>query len=802
MSRNFNFQLSFTAIDSASSKISQISKVSERASKAIANQNKRTASDSIKANEQINKSVLATAQVSQQTAQRVRSINGRMIQDRERLGIRSEERIRREIQVTELAYKRLVQTGRLSAQEQARAYDAMRSKVAGLKKELQGVAQQQSLLSKGANIAKGVAAVGSGVMAASYMLAQPVNRTMDYEKRLTYMAITAYDGEGKEAKKAGSEKLRAAVNKAAQYGGSKDDAADALNELIASGAVQKETAMNILPELQKVALANNASTIDVAKIAIAAMQNYKVEEKDLPQLFDIAAKSASLGSFEMADLAKWLPKLMAASAKAGMSGIDDFKVLAMAAQTAKFTASSGDEAGNNLQNLLLKINSPDTEAKARKIQIAPGKSIDLTGTLAKARENGVNQLDAFVGIVEQVVSQDKRYQALRKKMAGADTKSPEYKQMLESMASLLQGSAIGQIASDQQQLMALVAYMNAGEFKKTARKELDNAAGTNDENYSVIADTAANKTEKLANAKENAEYEAFKSLSDTVGDVSLKLAEYANQYPGVTSALVGASEAIKGLMAAAGAAGVVLALMGGKGGLAKTLQKFIGAGGIAASAAGSKTLAKAATTGVNAKMTGGRTLARTGGKAAGIAGGALLAADAGMQVYSIYNNNELTNKEKNDAYIDIAKDTAITGVGMWAGAKAGAGIGGVAGPYGAAIGSLVGAILGPTILNEVQERIESFFDEKVSEKTKKGIGERVDSGEARIGQEDILRVMDSYQKQQSLDPQTIQVLAQSVQSAVEQARQTPQKLDVVVDVQNGNIAASVNQTNSLEARRY
>lgn len=57
---------------------------------------------------------------------------------REVLGIRSEKAIQNEIRQTEAAYQRLAAAGTASARELARAQDAMRGKVAELRREMDG----------------------------------------------------------------------------------------------------------------------------------------------------------------------------------------------------------------------------------------------------------------------------------------------------------------------------------------------------------------------------------------------------------------------------------------------------------------------------------------------------------------------------------------------------------------------------------------------------------------------------------------------------------------------------------------
>ncbi len=816
MSRDLKFLLQIAAEDQASGKVSQVGKVAERSSRQIAQQYKRTAQEGVRSNDSVKKSVVGIAQANEQSAQRIAAINRRMSQDRERLGIRSEERIRREILATEQTYKRLVSTGKLSANEQARAYDSMRSKVADLKKELEGTVFQQSRLGKGLafgkSVAQGAMAMGAGITAAGYVMAQPVKRTMDYEQRLAYMSNTAFAGEGLEAKIAGREKLRSAVNEATKYGGSKDEAAEALDTMIASGAISRDVAMQILPELHKAAIASNSSTTEMANIAVRGMQNFNIDEKDIPLMLDIAAKAGEGGGFEIKDMARWLPELMAAAGMSGMSGIDDFKSIVTAAQTSLITGGSTDAAGNNLKNLLLKINSRDTAKAASKIEIAPGKSIDLAGSLAEAKQNGVNSLDAFVGIVDKVVGKDKRYQELQSKIQQSENKSPEQLQAMQQMASLLQGSAIGQIIQDQQALLALVGYMNNREYASNIKTDLEKASGTNEENYKSVADTAANKAEKLANAKDNAEYEAYKNLSDVVGDTALKMANYANQYPGLTSFVVGATDVIKALAVAAGGAALALGVFGGKNALRGILggtSKAVGAKIVAD--VGSKSLQSSLAKGAGGLAKG---LGKGVEKATPIIAGGLVMADAAMSAYNIATS-DMSADEKTDAYIDVAKDTAITGAGMWGGAKAGAALGSMAGPWGAAIGGAIGAAVGPAALEAVVDGIGSVLDSigsffsgspKASENKPKEFAPQIDvGGEVDYPtQGDILRVMEQYNQPQQLDPAVFQALESSVLRAVEQARQTPQALSIhtTVDVQNGNIVAAVNALNSQEARRY
>jgi hypothetical protein len=117
---------------------------------------------------------------------------------RSTLGIRSEREIQREIQQTMAAYNRLSRTGMLSANEQTRAFSAMKDKVRNLRSELNGVGEGMSRMQKLGTAGSTISAVAGGVMAAGATLVRPVSNQMSYQQRLAMMANTAYADQGLE----------------------------------------------------------------------------------------------------------------------------------------------------------------------------------------------------------------------------------------------------------------------------------------------------------------------------------------------------------------------------------------------------------------------------------------------------------------------------------------------------------------------------------------------------------------------------------------------------------------------------
>lgn len=477
----------------------------------------------------------------------------RLASARQSLGIRSEQTIQREIRQTEAAYNRLARSGMLSANEQGRAFRSMTERVRELRREMGLVERSQRSMAGVMRAGMGMAA---GAWAAGQVLRSPIERTMSYDRRLAMMANTAFADRDVAGRRAGMATLDAAVVNAVRTGGgTREGAAETLDFLLSSGAMSSQAAINLLPTLQKYATATGADPKELGSIAVRGLQSFGIAEQDMPMALDMAIMAGQQGGFELKDMAKWLPQQMAAGRLSGLSGMSGLAKLLAVNQASAITAGTKDEAGNNLVNLLAKINSRDTATDAKKL------GINLTSTLARGRENGLDSLDTFVGIVENQVGKDKNYQALKARIATAQ--GSDKKAALESMADILQGSVIGELVQDRQALMALVGYMNNRDYVKKIEAALPGAKGTGQTSFDVIASTADFKTEQGKNEKAIAEQRLFTPLNEAIGDASAKLTEYAQKYPALATSVVGATTALTALSAAAAGSALMRLLTAG-----------------------------------------------------------------------------------------------------------------------------------------------------------------------------------------------------------------------------------------------
>ena len=607
----------------------------------------------------------------------------------------------------------------------------------------------------GMGMAQGVGQSAYGAARANMSLRPAI----DYEKRLALMANTAFAERDAAGRIAGMDQLRAAVNHATQKdvgGGTREQAAEALDAMIASGTVSAEDAMKVLPTVQKVATASGAEAVDIAKIVSSGLKQGFFTADQVPDILDMAVVAGQEGSFELKDMARWLPQLMASAS--GMKGIEGFRTILAAAQSSMATASDTDQAGNNLFNLFSKLTSSQFSDALKKEH-----NIDLTGTLAAAREKGQLPLESVMVLLNQeVFGKDKRFQALQAKAAKSE--GPEKEKVFADMADLIMASAIGSLLPDKQAGMALAALLGDPDYFKKVFEATGKAQGAADTSFTVAQSTVSASADAANNALAEAQQKALDKLSPALNLLADGVTKAAEIFPTVTTAAATAAAALGSIAAVAGAS----MLMRRRGGARKpgggdsragktrayrnapeknaapahpaAPAKNAGEAGQAKAAKTAETAkpggeakttetakstgeAKAADTakpggaakksvgeieGTGTAKPGGETKAAAPAKTVkpgtsapkqamkgGTAGTAFFAvADAAMTE----SNDTLSREEKNRAHLTNAGGTlgavAIGAAGTAVGAKGGAIAGTVFGPIGIAVGSLIGAIAG------------------------------------------------------------------------------------------------------------
>ncbi|WP_199031731.1 phage tail tape measure protein [Ralstonia sp. ASV6] len=522
------------------------------------------------------KAAQKAAEAAEKSAARQRSEYGRLANARETLGVRSERAIQREIQQTEAAYNRLARSGTMSWREQAAAVGQMRQKVTELTNEMGRLTAAQ----KAAAGLKFTGAAIAGIGAAAYTLKGPAERSMSYDRRLANMANTAYSERDAAGRKIGAKSLEDAVNKARREGGgTREQAAEALDTMIASGTVSDTDAMKMLPGIMKAATASGTDANALATIAIRAKQSFKISAEDMPQILSAAMVAGQAGGFELRDMAKWLPQQMAMASNLGLSGKEGFAKLAAWNQASVITAGTRDEAGNNLRDLLNELNTPHFRKYMAEQYLANGQKLKrgekekrlkgVDDVFLDYQSRGIDKVGATIDMMQSIFSKDAKFQELQAKLRATDKNDKEgQRQILEAMSAQVQGTAVGKVFHNQQSLMAFLGVMNNQEYTKDVLGKVRGQYGLAPERAEIatsfkgIADTADFKMEQAKEDAAVAQKSAMDNLTPAIGKAAEAFGDLAKKHP----LLVGTTTlATVALGALAGAAGLASVAMGGPG---------------------------------------------------------------------------------------------------------------------------------------------------------------------------------------------------------------------------------------------
>jgi hypothetical protein len=129
-------------------------------------------------------------------------------------------------------------------------------------------------------------------------------------------------------------------------------------DVLAGYGMDPRHAVQLAAPIGRLGTAFKVELADGAAVAYASINNLKVPLDQVAKTFDIMAEGGNAGAFEVKDMARWFPTLTAQMQALGEKGTPAVADLTAALQVAMNTAGSADEAGNNIANLLGKINSP------------------------------------------------------------------------------------------------------------------------------------------------------------------------------------------------------------------------------------------------------------------------------------------------------------------------------------------------------------------------------------------------------------------------------------------------------------
>ncbi|ECI3497540.1 phage tail tape measure protein [Salmonella enterica subsp. salamae] len=484
---------------------------------------------------------------------------------RERLGIRSEQSIRREIALTEAAYNRLARSGELSAAEQARAYAHMSDMVSKLRRELGETERTQSRLVSGLKttlkVGAGAAALTTGVAVA---LAEPVRQQMDYDSELRRTANFLYRSGDVKTRIQGVKTIDNAVRQANRLGGGHKEDGLMATETMGRSGMGTDEVFSALPEIMKIHTATGADARSLALMRTAAF-NYGLKGRTGDAALDALTTASQHGQVDVPLLAKTMPVGLELAKSAGFVGKKGFSNLA-ALYEVNAAMAGADEGVVNTNNLMMTLSSQTISDNARTVTYH-GKKVDWPAMRRKDAEQGHDALYTLTHLVGSIDDSDQTIINARKKLAAARTEAEKDK--WNSVINSEHGANVGHFLRDQQSLKGYLAYEKyQSQYQDIATDvnkqfSLPEDHRSTDIDYAVIKDSNKFKSDQAANEKDFATTDMAKVFADAWGVIAEKSTELAKEFPVLAEAISGVSSVFSAVWQQLGGVGTTLATMAG-----------------------------------------------------------------------------------------------------------------------------------------------------------------------------------------------------------------------------------------------
>lgn len=172
-------------------------------------------------------------------------------------------------------------------------------------------------------------------------------------------------------------------------------------DVLAGKGLDPLQASKMVPAIGRLGTAFKVDLADGAAAAYANLNNLKVPLGQTSAALDIMAASGNAGAFEIRDMARHFPALTAQMQAMGESGLSAVGNLSAALQIAEKGTGNADQAANNIQNLLAKINAPGTINAFKK-----NFGVDLPAAMKKLKGQGLDTFEAIATITKNATKGD------------------------------------------------------------------------------------------------------------------------------------------------------------------------------------------------------------------------------------------------------------------------------------------------------------------------------------------------------------------------------------------------------------
>ncbi|MDG6278316.1 phage tail tape measure protein [Glaesserella parasuis] len=565
-------QLELSAKDNASQVISKVGKEAEKAFKDTERAAQTSSQAQVTAAEKVATATQSSNKRIEQAYREARKSAADLARARETLGIRSENAIQQEIRQTRAAYEQLKRSGVASQNELRRASEQTKQRIKELNTEL----EKSSFGDKAASVGRGLMGVGAGVAAGAMVTAPKMMQAADYDMALARVADTGYSGGTIEEKTKGKEKVHQAIKSSiTQYGGTKEDALSAINELMAQGKVKVEEALELLPVIQKNATATGASSHELTNM-VNSMLGAGIKKEEIQIALDYMNASGKAGGFELKDMAQYFPQLLASS---GVDNLDDLKKMGVQLQQVYGVSGGASETATNLTNFYSKVKASSTAKNIENIEFTDQngkkKSIDMSKSMQHYIKQGQNASEALLSIIGDVLENDTEYQGLLKQYHSAQ--DGEKKALMKKVYKYVEGTKVAEIMPDLQAGLSVYGMLNDTQGAENVNQQYKIAekGNYNQESFNWISKQNGFTFQVTKNINEMAQLENFQKVNDMAAEVAKRYSEFAQDFPNLHSALVASTDAVWAFGAALAASSLLDLLRGGKGGKSSVIGSVI-----------------------------------------------------------------------------------------------------------------------------------------------------------------------------------------------------------------------------------
>lgn len=396
-----------------------------------------------------------------------------------------------------------------------------------------------------AMMVKGTAAYAGGSMALQRMNGA-LTPGVQLQAQVRDIAITGDFNPQQEA--ALSAQIR---SDAVKFGQTIEVISQGLQVLVANGVSSTDDLRYYSGLLAKSSIASGGEVEDLANLMVSLQQNLGLTREQMPGAIDALAYAGKQGSFELRDMAKWMPQLTPMMASLGVKGRDAVNQLGAALQVAKLGAGTTDEAGNNLKNFLNKITSRDTLKNFDKA------GINLKKRLMELQAQGISPLEGSLQLITEYMGK-KGPQAMKSLRAAMAVKDDEERQ--QAMQRVAEAYALGDLFIDQQAASFIRPALEHSDKLKSIRQGATGASGVLDEDYIKRMEAAQNKLDMFQIQLTELKLKVFDALGPSLTDLAEKagnlfdkIGQFVAANPVLSSWIIKAAAGLAMLFVVAGA---------------------------------------------------------------------------------------------------------------------------------------------------------------------------------------------------------------------------------------------------------